>query len=63
MKNLNELLNEIRENEIRENEMFYCSENLLYSDGYLTRLILDDINEWLEEETEKQNYFEEKFRK
>ena len=60
MKNLNELL---REDEIRENEMFYYEEGLLYNDKYLTRLILNDIEEWLEEETEKQNYFEEKFRK
>lgn len=60
MKNLNELL---REDEIRENEMFYYEKGLLYNDKYLTRLILNDIEEWLEEETEKQNYFEEKFRK
>ena len=60
MKNLNELL---REDEIRENEMFYYEEGLLYNDKYLTRLILNDIEEWLEEETEKQDYFEEKFRK
>lgn len=53
MKNLNELLNEIREDEM----------DLLYNEEYLKNIILNDIDKWLEEETEKQDYFEEKFRK
>ena len=53
MKNLNELLNEIREDEM----------DLLYNEEYLKNIILNDIDEWLEEETEKQDYFEENFRK
>lgn len=53
MKNLNELLNEIREDEM----------DLLYNEEYLKNIILNDIDEWLKEETEKQDYFEEKFKK
>lgn len=52
MKNLSEVLNKIKEEEME----------LLYNEEYLTGLILDDIDEWLEEETEKQDYIEEKFR-
>lgn len=53
MKNLEELLKELSEREME----YLCS------DEYYTELILDDINEWLEEETEKQNYIEENLRK
>lgn len=52
MKNLNELLREIREDEIE----------MLYNDEYFKNLILEDIEDWLEEETEKQDYIETKFR-
>ena len=52
MKNLNEILNEIRENEME----------LLYSEECLKNTILKDIDRWLEEEKEKQDYLEEKFR-
>lgn len=52
MKNLNELLREIREDEME----------MLYNDEYLKNLILEDIEDWLEEETEKQDYIETKFR-
>lgn len=52
MKNLNELLREIREDEME----------ILYNDEYFKNLILEDIEDWLEEETEKQDYIETKFR-
>lgn len=52
MKNLNELLREIREDEME----------MLYNDEYLKNLILEDIEDWLEGETEKQDYIETKFR-
>ena len=52
MKSLNELLREIREDEIE----------MLYNDEYFKNLILEDIEDWLEEETEKQDYIETKFR-
>ena len=53
MKNLNEILNEVKEDEMK----------ILYYDNYMARKILKDIDKWLDEETEKQDYFEEKFRK
>ncbi len=52
MKNLNELLREIREDEME----------ILYNDEYFKNLILEDIEDWLKEETEKQDYIETKFR-
>lgn len=52
MKNLNELLREIREDEME----------MLYNDEYFKNLILEDIEGWLEEETEKQDFIETKFR-
>ena len=53
MKNLNEILNEVKEDEMK----------MLYYDNYITRKILKDIDKWLDEETKKQDYLEEKFRK
>lgn len=46
-----------------KNERYsYIKELYSYQDEYLSHTF-EDINEWLEEETEKQDYLEEKFRK
>jgi hypothetical protein len=50
MKNLNELLKDLEVKMVESQDDIYADE------------ILTDIDNWLNEETEKQDYLEEKFR-